>query len=82
VLAEVNKAEPRRRPSKRPQKQELHAEEQESREPELTAFQIAFQKAQERAEGKHAKAKKSKAAASEENEEIFDRTLKNRLPTG
>jgi ribosomal protein S1 len=82
ILAEVNKAETRRRPARKAQKQEVAAVDPEPREPELTAFQIAFQRAQERAEGKQAKTKKGKAAASQESEEIFDRTLKNRLPTG
>jgi len=82
-MAEVNKPEPRRRPNKKPQRQESRTEEAEAREPEVTAFQIAFQKAQERAEGKHTKSKRAKTGgASQESEEIFDRTLKHRLPTG
>jgi small subunit ribosomal protein S1 len=85
VLAEVNKAEPRKErgggKGKKGKKQEDFSDEQESREPELTAFQIAFQKAEERAK-KQAKAKKSKAITTQEQEEIFNRTLENRLPTG
>jgi small subunit ribosomal protein S1 len=82
LVAEANKSEPRRKQSKKGKKHEDYSEETESKEPELTAFQIAFQKAQERAQGKETKAKKSKSGASEESEDIFDRTLKNRLPTG
>jgi small subunit ribosomal protein S1 len=89
VLAEVNKSEPRGERSERSamggkrgkaKKQEEYVEEQESREPELTAFQIAFAKAQERS-GKDipAKGRKSRSAASKEHEDIFDRTLKNRI---
>jgi ribosomal protein S1 len=85
VLAEANKAEPRKErgsgKGKKGKKQEDYLEEQESREPELTAFQIAFQKAEERAT-KQAKAKKSKTLTTKEQEEIFNRTLENRLPTG
>lgn len=83
ILAEVNKSEPRKGRGKKPKKQEEYVIEDDGpKEPELTAFQIAFQEAQERAQGKQARAKKSKTIASQENEEIFDRTLKNRLPTG
>jgi small subunit ribosomal protein S1 len=84
VMAEVNKADSHKEHSskgKKGKKQESYTEESESREPELTAFQIAFQKAQDRAT-KQNKSKKDKAATSEEQEEIFNRTLENRLPTG
>jgi small subunit ribosomal protein S1 len=84
VLAEVNKAEPRKERSKdnrKSKKQEVPAEDEESKELEMTAFQIAFQDAQLRA-SKRGKSKKAKNATSQEQEEIFDRTLKNRLPTG
>ena len=64
-------------------KREEVIEEPEDKEPELTAFQLAFQKAQDRATGKaEVKARKPKSKTSETSEEIFDRTLKNRLPTG
>lgn len=87
VLAEINKPEPRGerggKGSKRSKsrKQEEPVEEQEAREPELTAFQIAFQKAQERS-GKSIVAnrgRKSRSSALQEREEILDRTLKNRI---
>ena len=84
VMAEVNKPEPRKERSKenkKGKKQESPVEDQEIKELELTAFQIAFQDAQERAH-KRSKNKKTKNSTSQEQEEIFDRTLKHRLPTG
>ncbi|HTX90159.1 MAG TPA: S1 RNA-binding domain-containing protein [Anaerolineales bacterium] len=84
VLAEVNKAETRKergKGGKKSNKQESYTDETESKEPELTAFQVAFQQAQERAK-KQSKVKKSKSDTTEEQEEIFNRTLENRLPTG
>ena len=82
VLAEVNKAEPRKGRGKKSKKQEETAEEPESKEPELTAFQIAFQKAQERAvdkKGVITRDKKNKKNLKDEQEEIFNRTLENRI---
>ena len=81
VLVEVAKPEPRKARTKKSKKQEEFVEEQESSVPELTAFQIAFQKAEERA-SKRKKIRKTKADTSREQEEIFNRTLENRLPTG
>jgi ribosomal protein S1 len=80
VLAEVSKPEPRKGRAKKSKKQEEFVEEQESKEPELTAFQIAFQKAEERA-SKRTKTRKTKTDTTQEQEEIFNRTLENRLPT-
>jgi hypothetical protein len=48
----------------------------------LTAFQIAFQKAQERAGDKKSvtpRGKKTKKGLKDEQEEIFNRTLENRI---
>jgi small subunit ribosomal protein S1 len=82
ILVEVIKPEPRKeRSNKKSKKQEEFLEEVEAKEPELTAFQIAFQKAEDRA-SKRTKVKKTKAEISKEAEEIFNRTLENRLPTG
>ncbi len=81
VLAEVIKPEPRKDRSRKNKKQVEVVDEPEPREPELTAFQIAFQKAEERAD-KHTKTRKPKNETSMEQEEIFNRTLENRLPTG
>jgi small subunit ribosomal protein S1 len=79
VMAEVNKQEPRKernKGNKKSKKQENPPEEQEIKELELTAFQIAFQDAQERAH-KRTKNKKVKGA-SREQEDILSRTLENR----
>jgi len=58
-------------------------EPQEPKEPELTAFQIAWQQAMEKSEeGKDIKIRKVKAGMSREQDEIMNRTLEKRLPTG
>jgi len=85
VVADIKKSEPRKEHSvKKGKKQEVVVEEPESKEPELTAFQIAFQKAQDRAGDKKssAKSKKSKSLLKDEQEEIFNRTLENRITPG
>jgi small subunit ribosomal protein S1 len=59
------------------------AQPAEPKEPELTAFQIAWQQAMDKAdEGKAFRSKREKARISHEQEEILDRTLEKRLPTG
>jgi small subunit ribosomal protein S1 len=80
VLAEVYKDEPKKKKEKHSKKKEETVEEVEEYEPELTAFQLAFQKAQARADtkGTPAKARKQKNIPSE-SEEILARTLKNRI---
>jgi small subunit ribosomal protein S1 len=80
VLAEVNKAEPRKGRGRKGKKETEEGVEEEPKEPELTAFQIAFQKAQERS-GKTivVKSRRSKSGHSKEREDIFERTLKNRI---
>jgi small subunit ribosomal protein S1 len=84
VQVEEVKAEPRKGRVKKGKQQEEAVEEQEPKQPELTAFQIAFQKAQERADDKKssAKSKKPKKDLKEEQEEIFNRTLENRITSG
>jgi small subunit ribosomal protein S1 len=82
VIEEVKKAEPRKdRGAKKEKKQEEFVEDSEIHEPELTAFQIAFQKAQVRADDRRSstKGKKTKRDIQEEQEEIFNRTLENRI---
>jgi ribosomal protein S1 len=78
---EVDRPEPRKVRERKNKKQEEPVQEPVMQEPELTAFQIAFQKAEERA-NKHTKVKKTKTDATKEQEDIFNRTLENRLPTG
>jgi ribosomal protein S1 len=65
-------------------KEEEHAAEHaEPKEPELTAFQIAWQQAMEKSEeGKEIKFRKLKAGISREQDDILNRTLEKRLPTG
>lgn len=80
------KKEPRKdRGNKRkPKREALEVEiQEEPKEPELTAMQIAWQEALDRANtrGKGSKSKRVKAG-SDEQEEILNRTLKKRLPTG
>jgi small subunit ribosomal protein S1 len=80
VMVEVTKPEPRKGRGRKNKKEEEAIDEPESKEPELTAFQIAFQKAEERA-NKRTKVRKSKTDTSREQEEIFNRTLENRPPS-
>jgi small subunit ribosomal protein S1 len=68
-----------------PRKNEFEGEVQEeaNKEPELTVFQMAWQEALNRENAKKAyKVKRSKTSTSKEQEEILDRTLQKRLPTG
>ena len=59
------------------------AEQEEAKEPELTAMQIAWQEALNRSgEGKEIKFRKNKASVSNEQEDLLNRTLEKRLPTG
>jgi ribosomal protein S1 len=57
--------------------------QEESKEPEMTRMQIAWQEALDRANARD-KGKKSKRvkAGSDEQEDILNRTLEKRLPTG
>ena len=58
-------------------------EPEEPKEPELTAMQIAWQEALNRSgENKDFKFRKNKSGVSQEQEEILNRTLEKRLPTG
>jgi ribosomal protein S1 len=57
--------------------------QQEAREPELTAMQIAWQEALNKANADKAyKVKRVKSGVSSEQEDILERTMKKRLPTG
>jgi len=59
------------------------SEPAEVKELELTAFQIAWQQATDKAsEGKAFRIKRDKANASREQEDLLHRTLEKRLPTG
>ena len=74
-----------RKPGKRgPKKDQVETDMQEEpREPELTVFQMAWQEALNKENAKKAyKVKRSKTGTSKEQEELLDRTLQKRLPTG
>jgi len=61
---------------------EAHAQE-EAKEPELTAMQIAWQEALNKANtDKSFKVKRMKPGVSQEQEDLLSRTLEKRLPTG
>ncbi|NWG06920.1 MAG: S1 RNA-binding domain-containing protein [Chloroflexi bacterium] len=56
---------------------------EETKEPELTAMQIAWQEALNRANAeKTFKVKRAKSGVSQEQEDLLNRTLEKRLPTG
>jgi ribosomal protein S1 len=64
--------------------EEVIENEEGPKEPELTAMQIAWQMAMERSDNKFkpVKVKQVKSSASSEQEEILNRTLDKRMPTG
>jgi ribosomal protein S1 len=75
-----NKKAGKRGPKK--EVEEVAAQEEE-KEAELTAMQSAWQEALNRANAERAyKVKRSKSSISREQEDILERTMKKRLPTG
>lgn len=75
-----NKKAGKRGPKKN---QEEVIEQEEEKEPELTAMQIAWQEALSKSNSdKSFKVKRVKSGPSQEQEDLLDRTLKKRLPTG
>ncbi len=57
--------------------------QEEEKEPELTAMQIAWQEALDKAKAeKSFRIKRAKSSISREQEDLLDRTMKKRLPTG
>jgi small subunit ribosomal protein S1 len=85
IIEEAKQAKPRKeRGVTKGKKQEEPEIEPEIKVPELTAFQIAFQKAQERSSDKKSslKGRKAKPKIKEDQEEIFNRTLENRITPG
>jgi ribosomal protein S1 len=87
--AEVEEFKPAREEKKKsgkrgPKKEAVETGEQEEpKEPELTAMQIAWQEALNKANAdKGYKVKRAKSSVSQEQEDLLDRTLKKRLPTG
>jgi len=84
IVEEEKPARENKRGAKKGKKAEMEEMpvEEKSIEPELTGMQIAWQTAQDRA--KHDKDQKTKRikSASAEQEELLNRTLQKRLPTG
>jgi len=79
------KKEPRKgnKRGARKEAEEAAVEPSEPKETELTAFQIAWQQAMDKAdEGKSLKLRRVKAGVSREQEDLINRTLEKRLPTG
>ena len=86
---EVEEFKPAKKENKKagkhgPKKNQVEtAEQEEEKEPELTAMQIAWQEALNKSNTERAyKVKRTKSSASQEQEELLSRTLKKRLPTG
>lgn len=80
------KREDKKGRGKRTPKQEVedvNTSQEESKEAELTAMQIAWQEALNKANADRSfKAKRMKSGTSQEQEDILSRTLEKRLPTG
>jgi ribosomal protein S1 len=84
---EIEEFKPARKENKKggkhSKKEVEQAEPAEQKEAELTAFQIAWQQAMEKVdEGKGVKMRRVKSGLTREQEDLLDRTLEKRLPTG
>jgi len=83
ILKEAEKETRKSRGKKGKAREEIDIEENKPAEPEPTSMELAFRAAQERAKQRdNAKNKKVKMAVSQEQEDILNRTLENRMPTG
>lgn len=89
IAPEVEEFKPAKKDNKKggkrgPRKETTDAPvQEEEREPELTAMQIAWQEALDKAnEDKSYKVKRAKSGISREQEDLLERTMKKRLPTG
>src|SRR5512134_1582999 len=75
-----NKKAGKRAPKKEAEEAPIQEEE---KEPELTAMQMAWQEALDKAKAEKAfKVKRAKSSISREQEDLLERTMKKRLPTG
>ncbi len=83
-VVEEEKPERENRHGRKNKKAEKEEENQieDNLEPELTAMQIAWQTAQDRAKSRKGQKSKRIKSASIEQEDILSRTLEKRLPTG
>jgi small subunit ribosomal protein S1 len=78
---EDKKGRGKRAPKK--EAEDVNPTQEESKEAELTAMQIAWQEALNKANADRSfKAKRMKSSTSQEQEDILSRTLEKRLPTG
>ena len=78
------KKEPKKGNKRGPRKEEFEVPAQdEEKEQEMTVMQIAWQEALNKANADRAyKVKRSKSNVSQEQEDLLERTMKKRLPTG
>jgi len=79
------KTEKKSRGKRKTKKETGFIVEEESQEPEMTAMQIAWQEALDRAKSRKdevQKGKRPKTGTSSEQEELLNRTLEDRVPTG
>lgn len=79
------KIEKKPRGKRKPKKENAAVVEEEPKEKEMTAMQIAWQEALDRAKTRKdedQKGKRQKTGTSSEQEELLNRTLEDRVPTG
>ena len=80
---EDNKSRGKRGPRKEKEVVETVQQQEEPKEPELTGMQVAWQEALHKANAeKSFKVKRTKSNRSQEQDDILNRTLEKRLPTG
>jgi ribosomal protein S1 len=84
VVEEVKPAREEKKSKRAPKKEAVEVvEKEEPKEPEMTGMQIAWQEAMSKAnKDKAFKVKRAKSGISAEQEELLNRTLEKRLPTG
>ncbi len=84
VIEEFKPAREEKKGKRGSKKEKIETVEAEGpKEPELTAFQIAWQQAMEKSEeGKEVKVRRLKSGATREQSDLLNRTLEKRLPTG
>jgi len=79
------KSEKKGRGKRKPKKEAVAVMDDEPQEPEMTAMQIAWQEALDRAKSRkdeNQKGKRTKTGTTSEQEELLSRTLEDRVPTG
>jgi hypothetical protein len=77
------RGEGKRRGKGKKREEQVEIDDEGPTEPQLTAMQIAWQEALERSKGRNKGTRmKTAKAVSQEQEELLNRTLEKRLPTG